>query len=297
MNDAWLKVADVDLSMDLSDLVNLLRTQQLPYRVTEERGRQVIWVQDDALIPSLREVVDKLESGELKFERPAQVPTGPLKTRAMPAILVQLMRFPVTTWLLVLSIVGYLVVEMNWLQAFAYLIFLEPQHGELLSLKQTLLDAQLWRLWTPAFLHFDIFHIVFNALWFWDLGRRLECLQGRWRYLASVMFLAAAANISQYYWDGAAVFGGMSGVIYGLVGYIAVRKRLAPDALINIPNGIIIFMLVWLCLCMVGVVDLFMAGGVANGAHVGGLVAGIVLALVASKQAVVHQLRSLQRHR
>lgn len=285
MNDAWLKVADVDLSMDLSDLVSFLRNQRLLYRVTEEQGRQVVWVQNASLIPSLQEVIEKLECGELKFDMAPVKPVPEAKVSAKPALVVQLMKYPVTAWLLLLSIIGYAVIELNSVQMFAWLMFLEFKGGELLTLKQTLADGQLWRLWTPAFLHFDIFHIVFNGLWLWDLGRRLEQLQGRWRYLISVMFLAVAANLSQYYWDGGAVFGGMSGVIYGLVGYIAVRKKLAPAPLIDVPNGIIIFMLVWLCLCMSGVVDLFMTGGVANGAHVGGLVAGVLLGLIASRRS------------
>lgn len=297
MNDAWLKVADVDLSMDLSGLVEFLRQQQLLYRVSEERDRQVVWVKNASLIPSLREVIDKLERGELKFDAPAEQHVQSPVPRQLPGVVTQLMSFPVTACLLMLSIVGYLVVEMNWLQVFGFLIFLEPENGELLNLQQTLNDGQVWRLWTPAFLHFDIFHIVFNGLWLWDLGRRLERLQGRWRYLSSVMFLALVANVTQYYWEGGAIFGGMSGVIYGLVGYIAIRKRLNPDSLINIPNGIIIFMLVWLCLCMSGVVDLFMTGGVANGAHVGGLIAGVVLALFASRQALALQLQSIKQRR
>lgn len=297
MNDAWLKVADVDLSMDLSGLVEFLRQQQLLYRVSEEQDRQVVWVKNASLIPSLREVIDKLERGELKFDAPDEQHVQSPVPRQLPGVVTQLMSFPVTACLLILSIVGYLVVEMNWLQVFGFLIFLEPENGELLNLQQTLNDGQVWRLWTPAFLHFDIFHIVFNGLWLWDLGRRLERLQGRWRYLASVMFLALVANVTQYYWEGGAIFGGMSGVIYGLVGYIAIRKRLNPDSLINIPNGIIIFMLVWLCLCMSGVVDLFMIGGVANGAHVGGLIAGVVLALFASRQALARQLKSIKQRR
>lgn len=295
MNESWLKVADVDISMDLSDLVALLQAQQLPYRVSEERGRQVIWVQDAALIPSLQEVLGKLESGELRIAAPLQVPERQAKPSKVSGLLGPLIQSPVTAWLLIFSVLGYAVIALNLLHAFAGLMFLELKDGHLLTLRQTLAEGQIWRLWTPAFLHFDIFHIVFNGLWLWDLGRRLERLQGRWRYLLGVMFLALVANVSQYCWDNSAVFGGMSGVIYGMVGYIAIRKRLAPNPLIDVPNGIIIFMLVWLCLCMSGVVDLFMAGGIANGAHVGGLVAGVILGLVASKKAAAQQSLSVEK--
>jgi len=69
----------------------------------------------------------------------------------------------------------------------------------------------------------------------------------------------------------------MSGVLYALLGYLWIRHWLAPNPVLALPRGIIVFMLVWLLLCLVGIVDLFMRGSIANAAHVTGLVTGMIL--------------------
>lgn len=142
--------------------------------------------------------------------------------------------------------------------------------------------GEFWRLLTPAFLHFGTFHILFNGLWLWELGRRLELVMGPGRYLMFVVVTAVAANIAQFV-GGPSVFGGMSGVVYALIGYIWMRQRLNPHPVLAVPPGIIGFMLVWLVICLTGIVDRFIAGSVANGAHVGGLLAGMAWGIWAGK--------------
>ena len=69
----------------------------------------------------------------------------------------------------------------------------------------------------------------------------------------------------------------MSGVLYALLGYLWIRHWLAPQPALALPRGIIVFMLVWLLLCLSGIVDLFMRGSIANAAHVSGLLVGMAL--------------------
>lgn len=280
----WFKVADLDLAVDLSRLVQFLAQKKIPHRITEEGGRQVVWVADPNAIAPLNEFLDRLVSGDVDLLLESnQLSIDELAdTRANTGshrFILNIFRSPITFLLILLSALGFLVVELRLENLFEWMIFLQWQNGQFLSLEQTLANGEIWRLFTPAFLHFGIFHIVFNSLWMWDLGRRLEFIQGRKNYIGSIFFMAVAANLTQYLIYGGANFGGMSGVLYGLVGYIAVRQRFAPHPALNVPRGIIIFMLVWLLVCMSGVVDLFMQGGIANGAHVGGLVAGALLGL------------------
>ena len=67
-------------------------------------------------------------------------------------------------------------------------------------------------------------------------------------------------------------------MVYALVGYIWIRQWLNPNPMLAVPRGIIIFMLAWLVLCFSGVIDYFLAGGIANGAHLGGLLVGMFIA-------------------
>ncbi len=284
---SWLKVAEVELDLDLSPLVQFLREHDLVHRISEERGQQVVWVIDADAVAPLQGMLGKIQSGDIQFKRPSTPVTKPVPL----GIIANLKSFPATFALLMFSLIGFTVVELNSIYFIDWLIFLQPQGNQLLGLGETLSNGQFWRLITPAFLHFGIFHIVFNGLWVWDLGRRLETLQGAWPYLITVAVMAVAGNVSQYFWSGSANFGGMSGVVYGLVGYIAVRKYCAPEPLLNIPTGIIIFMLAWLLICMSGALELLMGVGIANSAHVGGLIAGMFIGALASLRARMKNIK------
>ena len=84
------------------------------------------------------------------------------------------------------------------------------------------------------------------------------------------------SNVGQYLWSGPSLFGGMSGVIFGLLGYIWIRHTLAPHPALELPRGIIALMIGWLVVGMTGVIDLFLQGNIANAAHLGGLLVGMV---------------------
>jgi GlpG protein len=141
-------------------------------------------------------------------------------------------------------------------------------------------DGQHWRLITPIFLHFGLMHLVFNGLWLALLGGRIERLYGSLHLLLLVFASGAISNMIQYSWQGSAYFGGMSGVVYALLGYIWIKGHFAPQPGLQLPPGILPFMLVWLLVGMTGMLELVLGIGVANGAHVGGLLIGMLLGMV-----------------
>ena len=75
------------------------------------------------------------------------------------------------------------------------------------------------------------------------------------------------------------MFGGMSGVIYGLLGYSWLWSRITGDPLLRLPTGLLGFMVGWLLLCMSGVVEALGFGAIANAAHAAGLAVGMALGL------------------
>ena len=275
----WIAVKYFPLDQDLRALSNYLRERGLQHRIVEENGQQCLAVLDAAVIPALQEFLDQLVQGQVELH-PAAALNVAVET-GVPTLLEQAARVPVVICLIIFSGLGALLVETNvgntWVHYFTFQDFIGPRF---IPLTESLARGEVWRLLTPAFLHFGIFHVLFNSLWMWDLGRRLEFFLGRWHFLLFFVITGVAANCVQYLWSGSAAFGGMSGVVYALVGFIAVRQRLAPHPLINIPPALLGFMLFWLVLCMTGVVDYFIAGSVANAAHVGGLVAGGVYAFL-----------------
>ncbi len=131
---------------------------------------------------------------------------------------------------------------------------------------------ELWRLFTPIFIHFTPMHLLFNMMALHAEGSIIEMRRGTPRFLMFVLFLAIASNTAQFLWNGPA-FGGMSGVCFGLFGYVWIKSRFDPGSGIYISPGNVMMMLFWLVLCMTGSV-----GRIANAAHLVGLIAGVVVA-------------------
>ena len=137
--------------------------------------------------------------------------------------------------------------------------------------------SQSWRFITPAFLHFSALHIVFNLLWWWQLAGIVEKQQGKQRLLLLFLFTAIASNLAQYFLVGP-YFGGLSGVVYGLVGYCWLFGVLNKNSHVQLTNSYFLFLLAWLVL---GFVDLLPVN-VANYAHLVGMLAGLLLAFIAT---------------
>lgn len=132
---------------------------------------------------------------------------------------------------------------------------------------------QGWRLWTPALLHFSAMHLVFNLLWWWYLGGQIERKLGTSKLLWLLLVAAALPNFIQYGISGP-LFGGLSGVVYALVGYFWWMGRLYPQAGIGLPPAYIVFMLIWLIMGWFDILGI----KTANGAHLAGLIVGCVQA-------------------
>ena len=130
------------------------------------------------------------------------------------------------------------------------------------------LNGEIWRLVTPIFLHFMVIHILFNMMWLWDLGGTVERVQSKGFLLFFVISIGVLSNLIQYYSSGPA-FGGMSGVVYGLLGYTWIRSLNARSSY-QLPKSIIGFMLAWLVLGYTGLI-----GAIGNAAHLSGLILGM----------------------
>lgn len=133
--------------------------------------------------------------------------------------------------------------------------------------------SQWWRLFTPVFLHFNWLHIIFNMLWLRELGGRIERIKGSGFMLLFFGVTSAISNYAQFAASGG-LFGGMSGVVYGLFGYIWVKSRVFPEEGFMIDPSMVMMLMLWFFLGWSG-----LAGPIANWAHGFGLLSGILLAL------------------
>ena len=166
----------------------------------------------------------------------------------------------------------FIAANLGWAQAIFTCVKFYPQ----LSL-EAFLDAPL-RILGPAFFHFSILHIVFNTMWWWQLGGSIEKTLGKGTLINLLLLSAIASNLGQYLVSGSN-FGGLSGVVYALVGFVWWYGYLAPEKGLSLSKPIVGFMLFWLIL---GFVDLLPVN-VANTAHLLGLLSGCFLAVFTVK--------------
>lgn len=139
--------------------------------------------------------------------------------------------------------------------------------------------TDFWRVFTPSLLHFSALHIIFNLLWWWYLGGKIEIKIGVSPLLTLLLVAGTLPNILQYF-IGGPHFGGLSGVVYGVVGYTWIMGVKRPEKGIGLPPAFMGFMMLWL---VFGFTDLF-GLSIANGAHIGGLAIGLLQGLIDSRR-------------
>ncbi len=146
-------------------------------------------------------------------------------------------------------------------------------------------QGEIWRLFTPSLMHYDIFHIFFNMIWLIVLGRQMEQCMGKWKYLLFIILTGIFSNTCQYLMTGVN-FVGFSGVLCAMLTFIWVRQRKAAWEGYQLQGAtfafIAIFILAMFALQTASFFlevygDLSLSPGIANTAHLSGAVLGFIL--------------------
>ena len=267
---------------DLTLVTQTLWRHKVPHRVRFVTGEQQLWLQDSQHYSLAQALMKQVEQGIAADEKAGSASAGLLNSFVMAdkvlstnGVKVWFKSTPITLMVLISTLLVALFSQLgSQLEAVAWFSFF-PLVLDTQAYLVTGFDhlwLQPWRLISPMLLHFGWLHLVFNVLWWLDLGRRIEC-QSRLLLVALLLFTSVAANVAQA-WQVASLFGGLSGVIYGLLGYIWVMDRYNPIRY-HLPQNILIFMLLWLLLGISGLFPALGFGDMANMAHIGGLVAGV----------------------
>ena len=258
-------------------LASYLKSQRIPVQVhhVPEEDQYVLVLDNDNDHARAMEICQafiqapndpKYQQAAWQHSERTDVPVEQAKGNSMRRWLVSLRRAPVTGIILILCTLIFGASLVGLFQPIAAALMIMPL-GNLLQ------NHEWWRLLGPAFIHFSVLHFIFNLLWWSMLGSQVERKFGSSFIIILFVVTALVSNLAQLIVSGPN-FGGLSGVVYGLVGFVWITGWLRPQWGLYLPKAIVGFMLVWLLL---GFADVLWVN-MANAAHTAGLISGCVMA-------------------
>ncbi|MGZ3608748.1 MAG: rhomboid family intramembrane serine protease [Ktedonobacteraceae bacterium] len=144
------------------------------------------------------------------------------------------------------------------------------------QLNSLVAQGQIWRIFTAMFLHFNLLHIGLNMFSLFLIGGVVEMVFGKWRYLLIYLGSGIVGGILTFYVSPInTLAAGASGAIFGVFGALGVFYIFNRQALGRYGTGAITNWLFWLGL---NLVFGFSQPGIGIWDHIGGLVAGMIIA-------------------
>lgn len=181
---------------------------------------------------------------------------------------------PATMALILINILVFIAVEFTGTSQDAWHVL---EYGAAYT-PYIIQNGEVYRLFTSMFLHFGIEHLVNNMLVLFVLGSRLERVIGKIRFLLIYLLGGIAGNVVSLFLElkmqEFSVSAGASGAVFAVMGamiYIVIRNKgwLGDLSMRQI-----------LVMAAFSLYFGFTSSGVDNAAHIGGLLAGFVLAVL-----------------
>jgi len=248
-------------------------------RVPEARAEYTKFIENpsDARYANVTQAADALRNQQVNADLAARKKQAHLSQK-WSGLQTQI---PVTTLLIVLSvwvaILTRLGMDDNAVTRFQFAEWQFDDQAHRIShdsIWGVFAKRQYYRWIAPIFLHFGPLHLLFNMSATLMFGRAIEQRSGSWRFLAIVLIIGLISNFSQFLVSGPS-FGGMSGVDFGLFGFLWMKSKFAADYGVALGRDYIMQFLFFGVLCLFG-----LFGPIANTAHFSGLFTGMALALI-----------------
>lgn len=139
-------------------------------------------------------------------------------------------------------------------------------------------EGETYRIFTSMFLHFGIEHLINNMLVLFILGSRLERVIGSLRFAVIYFLGGIAGNVVSLLYDlrqgEAAVSAGASGAVFAVMGGMILVVLCNKGRLEDLSMRQILILAVF------SLYFGFTSSGVDNAAHLGGFLAGFILAVI-----------------
>lgn len=251
-------VTKLDPSIPSKTLLDQLDKQNIVYTLVDQAGGRELWLDDPSLVEPVQAYYQQYceqYHNRLSFKN--------------------LKRTPITTSMLIITGLTALITLMGS-QNIEYFLMAKLQYY---PRSWFYFDgmSNLWHFISPTFLHFGVEHLLFNVLSFWFLGSAVEKAVGMKWYALLVIVMALASNFAQLLSSGP-LFGGLSGVVYGLIGFVFVYQKMIAN--LAVPQGLIYVAIIWMALGATDALAMIGFGNMANAAHLAGLLSGFILIFI-----------------
>ena len=229
---AWQRVIALPGRSDFSGLNQWLADNRVVHRFTLEGDSQILWVLEPDLVEAAREAANQwLITGQ------GVDGTIGVARHLKPSIQLNQPFAPATLVFLFLSFLGFALVSLGSDYASLFLYYDKvPAFTDNSDQWYNLRLGEYWRVLTPIFLHFGAVHIIFNALWLWFLGTRIEVVFGSVALILLVFITGVVSNTAQALVSFPIPFGGMSGVVYALFAYVWLIGTITKEPAFRLPQ-------------------------------------------------------------
>lgn len=245
----------------IEPLLNELAQQGIVYEIKQANGVSELWLEDAHVIEPVKKAYEAYKHAQQQQKQHT-------------LSLENLKQLPITTILILMSLVVALITQLG--EQFLDLFFIAQIQYYPRSWTPYTGMTSVWHSISPIFLHFGIEHLIFNSLSFWYLGSILERKLSAIGYASLIIMLALVSNYSQL-WMSGPLFGGLSGVVYGLIGFAFIYQLFYRP--LHIPKGLFYLAIGWIVLGFTPVFSMIGLGNMANTAHISGLICGAFLFL------------------
>lgn len=297
--NAMFKVLEVPEGENLDQFSRLLWQRKISHRIHHIDNWQILTVSNRAHVGTVSTLYRQWMMGDVRPEQSDSADisgyfnAGELFGNVYRAF----RRAPLTLLLIITCIILLFVAPLEALNdndLVRAMLFPDFSYGTRLIVLDRVLEnftlLQFLKMISPILLHGGLLHLAFNMLWLWEFGRRIEAVQASWALALLIMVIALVSNTVQFLYGGFIYFGGMSGVVYGLFAYIWMWQLFDPRKGMALP-GALIFMLLLLLVVMTAIDIDF----IADEAHIGGLLTGVVYGAVTATASRIARWRRANR--
>lgn len=264
--------------INLSPITERLWQENIPHRVVMNKSSQDLWVARVEDAEKVKAWVQQWQAGELT-SKPDSAEETPWQVK-FEHYLILVSKFPITVILLIAIAVIFALQQIGLIGIESWLLRPELWSGEKLDVI-TFWKNDVYRWFSPALVHLSLMHIVMNGFWWWVLGREVEIRDGHFTLIWLTLVMAVGAGFAQYLAVGP-YFAGLSGVVYGLMGWAWARQTFKGTQY-QLPSWLFPFMIASMVVIML-VDGAGMDLNIGHESHLAGAVLGVLLGFILPKK-------------